>query len=78
MADATGPPPDGPSLTPTELQVAQHVAAGQSNPQIAAALFMSRATVKTHLAHIFPKLAVTSRAELAAQATRHLPGSPGG
>jgi DNA-binding CsgD family transcriptional regulator len=39
---------------------------------------MSRATVKTHLAHIFPKLGVTSRAELAAEATRHLPGSRGG
>jgi DNA-binding CsgD family transcriptional regulator len=72
------PPTGWASLTPTELQVAQHVAAGQSNPQIAAALFMSRATVKTHLAHIFPKLGVTSRAELAAQATRHLPGSRGG
>jgi predicted ATPase/DNA-binding CsgD family transcriptional regulator len=66
------------SLTPTELQVAQHVAAGQSNPQIASALFISRATVKTHLAHIFAKLGMTSRAELAAEATRHLPGSRGG
>jgi DNA-binding NarL/FixJ family response regulator len=74
-----GRPPTGwASLTPTELQVAQHVAAGQSNPQIASALFMSRATVKTHLSHIFPKLGVTSRAELAAQAARHPPGSCGG
>ena len=66
------------SLTPAELQVAQHVAAGQSNPQIASALFITRATVKTHLAHIFRKLGVTSRAELAAEATRHLPGSRDG
>jgi DNA-binding NarL/FixJ family response regulator len=51
------------------------VAAGQSNPQIASALFMSRATVKTHLSHIFTKLGMTSRAELAAETTRHLPGS---
>jgi len=72
------PPTGWASLTPTELHVAQHVAAGQSNPQIASALFMSRATVKTHLSHIFPKLAVTSRAELAAEATRHPPGSRGG
>jgi DNA-binding CsgD family transcriptional regulator len=63
------------SLTPAELQVAQHVAAGRSNPQIASALFISRATVKTHLAHIFAKLGLASRAELAAEATRHLPGS---
>ena len=66
------------SLTPAELQVAQHVAAGQSNPQIASALFITRATVKTHLAHIFPKVGVTNRAELAAEATRHLPGSRDG
>ena len=63
------------SLTPAELQLAQHVAAGRSNPQIASALFISRATVKTHLAHIFAKLGLASRAELAAEATRHLPGS---
>jgi DNA-binding CsgD family transcriptional regulator len=67
------PPTGWASLTPTELQVVQHVVAGQSNPQIASALFISRATVKTHLSHIFPKLGVTSRAELAAEATRHLP-----
>jgi DNA-binding CsgD family transcriptional regulator len=72
------PPTGWASLTPTELQVAQHVATGQSNPQIASALFMSRATVKTHLSHIFPKLGVTSRAELAAEATRHLSGSRSG
>jgi DNA-binding CsgD family transcriptional regulator len=72
------PPTGWASLTPTELQVVHHVAAGQSNPQIASALFMSRATVKTHLSHIFTKLGMTSRAELAAEATRHLPSSRGG
>jgi len=71
------PPTGWASLTPTELQVVQHVAVGQSNPQIASALFISRATVKTHLSHIFPKLGVTCRAELAAEATRHLPSSRG-
>jgi DNA-binding CsgD family transcriptional regulator len=72
------PPTGWASLTPTELQVAHHIAAGQSNPQIASALLMSRATVKTHLSHICPKLGVTSRAELAAEAARHLLGSRGG
>ena len=37
-----------------------------SNPEIAARLFVSRSTVKTHLVHIFGKLGVSSRSELAA------------
>ena len=51
------------SLTPTELQVARMVAEGRTNPQIAERLLMGRATVKTHLEHIFPKLGVTTRAD---------------
>ena len=58
------------SLTPTELQVVEQVAAGQTNTEIADVLLMGRTTVKTHLAHIFTKLDFTNRAELAAQATR--------
>jgi DNA-binding CsgD family transcriptional regulator len=46
------------------------VAEGLSNPQIGERLFMSLSTVKTHLGHIFGKLGVTSRAELAAGAAR--------
>lgn len=57
-------------LTPTEAQVVEHVTAGLTNPQIAEAMFVSRETVKTHLSHIFTKLAVTSRAQLAAAAAR--------
>jgi len=56
------------SLTPTELAVVDEIVAGRSNPEIARALFVSRETVKTHLSHIFAKLGVTSRAELAAVA----------
>jgi len=59
------------SLTPTELQVVRLVAEGLTNPQIGARLLMSRGTVKSHLAHIFTKLATTSRAQLAAAATDH-------
>jgi predicted ATPase/DNA-binding CsgD family transcriptional regulator len=58
------------SLTPTELEVARHAAAGLTNPQIGKRMFVSKATVKTHLAHIFRKLDVHSRAELTAQAVR--------
>jgi DNA-binding CsgD family transcriptional regulator len=56
------------SLTPTERQVAGLVAEGLTNPEIAARLFISRATVKTHLVHIYAKLALTNRVELASAA----------
>jgi len=58
------------SLTPTEARVAELVAEGLTNPAIGERMFITRATVKTHLAHIFKKLDVNSRAELSAQAAR--------
>ena len=61
------------SLTPTELRVVELVAEGLTNPQIAAKMFVARGTVKVHLGHIFTKLDVTSRSELAAQAARRMP-----
>ena len=57
------------SLTATELTVADLVAEGLSNPQIGERLYVSRRTVQTHLAHIFAKLDLSSRAELAAEVT---------
>ena len=56
------------SLTGAELPVVRLAAEGRSNAQIAAALFLSRYTVETHLKHVFAKLGVESRAELAALA----------
>jgi DNA-binding CsgD family transcriptional regulator len=56
------------SLTPTELEVTALVTDGLSNPEIAARLLMGRGTVKTHLAHIFGKLGVANRTELASLA----------
>ena len=64
------------SLTPTEIQVVDHVALGLTNPQIAEKLLMSRATVKTHLVHVFAKLALTNRAELTAVAIRRTTDDP--
>jgi DNA-binding CsgD family transcriptional regulator len=58
------------SLTPTERRVVGLAAAGLTNPQIAERMFIARGTVKVHLSHVFAKLAVTTRAELAAQATK--------
>jgi DNA-binding CsgD family transcriptional regulator len=52
------------SLTRTERRVAEQVAGGLTNPEIAARLLMSRATVKTHLVHIFAKLDIANRSEL--------------
>ena len=46
------------------------MAEGLSNPEIVERLFVSRATVRTHLSHVFAKLGVSSRAELAAEAAR--------
>jgi DNA-binding NarL/FixJ family response regulator len=50
-----------PTLSPRESEVLKLVAAGQSNPSIAATLFLSEATVKTHLLHVFEKLGVNDR-----------------
>ncbi len=58
------------SLTPTELAVVEQVTVGLTNPQIAERLLMGRATVKTHLLHVFAKLGVSTRAELVAAAIR--------
>jgi DNA-binding NarL/FixJ family response regulator len=51
-------------LTPQELQIAQLAAQGLSNRDIAERLFISPRTVSTHLYRIYPKLDITSRADL--------------
>jgi DNA-binding CsgD family transcriptional regulator len=61
------------ALTPSESKVAQLVAHGQSNPDIAAELQLSRRTVQTRVSHILGKLGVSSRVEIAREATRHAP-----
>ena len=60
------------SLTPTEVEVVRQAAAGLTNPQIAERLFIARTTVKTHLSHIYAKLNVDNRAQLAVQAAGRL------
>ncbi|MEU6561669.1 helix-turn-helix transcriptional regulator [Nocardia nova] len=54
------------ALTPNELGIAQLAAEGLTNREIGQRLFLSHRTVSTHLYRIFPKLGITSRAELAA------------
>ena len=52
-------------LTAAERRVAALVAEGRTNREVAAALFLGERTVETHLSHVYAKLGVRSRAELA-------------
>src|ERR1019366_4107836 len=52
-------------LTPQERQIAQLAAQGLSNRQIGTQLFLSHRTVGSHLYHLFPKLGITTRSQLA-------------
>jgi len=58
-ADAASVAP--PALSPREHEVLALVAEGRSNPEIARALYIGEATVKTHLLHAFEKLGVNDR-----------------
>ncbi|CCH77302.1 hypothetical protein BN12_1810006 [Nostocoides japonicum T1-X7] len=53
------------ALTRSERAVADGVAAGKTNRQIAEDLFVSPRTVDAHLSHIYRKLGITTRAKLA-------------
>ena len=65
-------------LTSRELEIVVEVVAGSSNPEIAKKLCLSEQTVKHHLTHVFDKLGVYNRVELAMFATNHnLDGAAG-
>ena len=51
------------ALTAREIEILQRLATGASNRQLARALFISEATVKTHLVHIYDKLGVDNRTQ---------------
>lgn len=65
----TTPRPDG--LTRREVEVLALVANGLTNAEIAGRLFISEATVKSHINHIFSKTGVHDRAQAVAYAYRH-------
>lgn len=67
MARLGGRPAASGELTPAERAVAELVAAGRTNREAAAALFVTDRTVETHLSRVYAKLNVRSRAELAAR-----------
>ena len=64
------------SLTPTELEIVRHAAAGLTNPEIGERMFISRGTVKVHLSHIYAKLGLRNRSEVAAEAMRRQSAEP--
>ena len=59
------------ALTAREREILGLVAQGYSSPEIGRQLFVSVATVKSHLAHLYEKLGVSNRAGAVAQALRH-------
>lgn len=63
-------------LTPQELQIVQMAVEGLSNRQIGQQLFLSPRTVSSHLYRVFPKLGITSRAELRAAISAGSPKPP--
>jgi DNA-binding CsgD family transcriptional regulator len=63
------------SLTPTERQVVDLVAEGLTNVQVGERMFIAERTVGTHLTHVFSKLGMSSRTELAAAAARRRPAN---
>jgi DNA-binding CsgD family transcriptional regulator len=69
--------PSSPAFVITFLALLRQIAAGLSNSEIAAALFVSEATVKTHINHIFTKTGLRDRAQLVRYAFRHGLAQPG-
>jgi predicted ATPase/class 3 adenylate cyclase/DNA-binding CsgD family transcriptional regulator len=59
------------SLTPAEREVVRLVSEGLANNDIATRLFVSPRTVQTHLTHVYTKLGLSSRVQLAQEAARH-------
>lgn len=64
-------PPAPAALTPREREILQIIGKGLSNREAAEVLGCSRATVRTHLEHIYEKLEVTNRVEAVAEGLRH-------
>jgi DNA-binding NarL/FixJ family response regulator len=63
-------------LSVRELEVATLAATGLSSPAITSALFLSVATVKTHVSHILDKLGLDSRVQIAGWIADHQPTLP--
>jgi DNA-binding NarL/FixJ family response regulator len=76
-AASAGSSPDDGELTPRETDVLRLIAAGQSNREIARTLFVSEATVKTHVNRIFAKTGSRDRSQALRYAYAHGYAEPG-
>jgi DNA-binding CsgD family transcriptional regulator len=65
---------DWQSLTPAEMRIVDEVSRGLTNREVARCLFVSQNTVESHLKHIYPKLGIHSRTQLALMVATH--GNP--
>jgi two-component system, NarL family, nitrate/nitrite response regulator NarL len=65
------PPVDGARLTPREREIAQSVARGMSNKEIAIELTIAESTVKIHMQNMLKKLNLSSRVQIAVYAVEH-------
>ena len=63
--------PDADGLTPREVQVLRHVAAGATNKEIASSLCLAVSTVERHLVNLYTKIGARGRADAIAYALRH-------
>lgn len=70
-ANANSPQEEVPSLTPREIEILQIIAKGLSNAEAAKVLGVSRATIRTHLEHIYAKMSVSNRVEAITEGIRH-------
>jgi DNA-binding NarL/FixJ family response regulator len=77
-AAPAGPAPADDDLTPREAEVLRLIAAGKSNREIARALFVSEATVKTHVNRIFAKTGSRDRGQAVHYAYQHGYADPPG
>jgi DNA-binding NarL/FixJ family response regulator len=73
-AEPTSPPqqeePEGKKLSARETEILQLIAKGVSNSEAATMLTLSKATIRTHLEHIYRKLEVTNRVEAVTEGLR--------
>jgi DNA-binding NarL/FixJ family response regulator len=63
--------PGAGGLTPREVQVLRHVAAGETNKEIASRLCLAVSTVERHLVNLYTKIGARGRADAIAYALRH-------
>ena len=75
--ELSGPPADGHRCQPTELDVVRLVGEGLPNKDIAAQLFISARTVESHFTHVYRKVGLSSRVQLAQEAARRFDPSAG-